>query len=82
MATATDMLKQLVEIRKSGEGLRNEDGIYISIENPTKIEKNLLKIMRATLCNIQEKTYTYMVPFWTLDVAEEVLNENEGNNMG
>lgn len=82
MATAIDMLKEIIEIRKSGEGLRNEDGIYISIENPTKIQKNLMESMRAKLCNIQEKTYTYMVPFWTLDVAEEVLNENEDDDMG
>lgn len=81
METTRDMLERLVEIWRSGEGFRNENGIYISIENPTKKHRNLMKMMNATLCNIQERKYTYIVPFWTLKMVEEVLNEDEDNDM-
>ena len=81
MATSREKLESLVRLRKSGEGIRTDTGMYISIVKPTKETKNLMSKMGSTLCNIQNKTYTYFVPFVALDVVEEVLNEDEGERM-
>lgn len=82
MATSREKLESLVRLRKSGKGIRTDIGMYISIVEPTKETKNLMSKIGSTLCNIQNKTYTYFVPFEVLDIAEEVLNENEGNDLG
>lgn len=82
MGETRQFLKNLVRVRKNGETIQTKKGIYIIVEKPTKKQRNLMQALNAQLCVIKDERYLYMIPFWVLDVIEEVLNEDKGDNMG